>query len=121
VIVLTTKKANPKTRNWASGQPKHTGRFHRPELPCQNIRHSTDRGYGSAGATSPTVISIISGRRQRRTAGQHCRTDEDQVWGSAYNPNLKVYNWDAFSPATPTMEKLRPGSPLRITIAPISS
>ena len=35
-------------------------------------------------------------------------TDEDQVWGSAYNPSLKVYQWDAFSPGNANFGKATP-------------
>ena len=35
-------------------------------------------------------------------------TSEDASWGAAFDPNLSVYQWDAFDPASPNFGKPRP-------------
>ena len=35
-------------------------------------------------------------------------TSEDASFGAAFNPNLMVYQWDAFDPASPNYKKARP-------------
>ena len=67
------------------------------------------QGYGSAGATSPDGFFYF--QPAVGSNGQNVsivETDEDQVWGSAYNKNLQVYNWNAFSPGNASYAKATP-------------
>ena len=109
VIVLTTKKANPKNKKLSItvSQSTQIGSIDRSTLPKYQTQYG--QGYGSAGATSPDGYfyyqpAVGSGGQPVSIV----ETDEDQVWGSAYNPNLKVYNWDAFSPGNPNFGKATP-------------
>ncbi len=109
VIVLTTKKANPKNKKLGItvSQSTQVGSIDRSTLPKYQTQYG--QGYGSAGATSPDGYfyyqpAVGSGGQPVSIV----ETDEDQVWGSAYNPNLKVYNWDAFSPGNPNYGKATP-------------
>ena len=109
VIVITTKKGNPKdkTVGITLSQTIQAGLIDKSTLPKYQTQYG--QGYGSAGASSPDgyfYYQPIAG-----SGGQPVsivETDEDQVWGSAYNPNLKVYQWDAFSPGNPNFGKATP-------------
>ncbi len=70
------------------------------------------QGYGSAGANSPDGFfyyqPAVGSNGQNVSIVQ---TDEDQVWGSAYNKNLQIYNWNAFSPGNANYGKATPWTP----------
>lgn len=109
VIVLTTKKANPKNKRLGItvNQSIQVGSIDRSTLPKYQTEYG--QGYGSAGASSPDGYFYY---QPAVGSGGHpvsiVETDEDQVWGSAYDANLKVYNWDAFSPGNANYGKATP-------------
>lgn len=109
VIVIITKKANPKNKalGITINQSIQVGSIDKSTLPKYQTQYG--QGYGSAGASSPDGYFYY--QPAVGTGGQPVsivETDEDQVWGSAFNPGLKVYQWDAFSPGNPNFGKATP-------------
>ncbi|MDR3711879.1 MAG: SusC/RagA family TonB-linked outer membrane protein [Puia sp.] len=109
VIVITTKKANPKNKalGITVNQSIQLGSIDKSTLPKYQTQYG--QGYGSAGASSPDGYfyyqpAVGSGGQPVSIV----ETDEDQVWGSAYDPALKVYQWDAFSPGNANFGKATP-------------
>lgn len=109
VIIITTKKRNNKNKavNITVNEAIQIGAPDKSTLPKYQTQYG--QGYGSAGANSPDGFfyyqpAVGSGGQPVNIV----QTDEDQVWGSAYNPNLLVYNWDAFSPGNANYGKATP-------------
>ncbi len=109
VIIITTKheRARAKKLSIAVNQSTQVGLIDKSTLPKYQTQYG--QGYGSAGATSPDGFfyyepAVGSGGAPVSIV----ETDEDQVWGSAFNPNLKVYQWDAFSPGNANFGKATP-------------
>ncbi|HEV2483855.1 MAG TPA: SusC/RagA family TonB-linked outer membrane protein [Puia sp.] len=72
-------------------------------------------GYGSQASTTPGNPNpffyyqpIFNSNGQ---SVQIVQTDIDQMTGPAYDPNLLVYQWDAFSPGNPNYGKATPWKP----------
>jgi TonB-linked SusC/RagA family outer membrane protein len=109
VIIITTKRerARSKRVNITLSQTVQAGSIDHATLPKYQTQYG--QGYGSAGANSPDGFFYY--QPAIGTGGQPVNiveTDEDQVWGSAYDPSLKVYNWDAFSPGNANFGKATP-------------
>lgn len=109
VIVISTRRGIRQGRSVRAsiGQTVQVGTFDKSTLPKYQTQYG--QGYGSAGATSPDGYfyyqpAVGSGGLPVSIV----ETDEDQVWGSAFNPGLKVYQWDAFSPGNPNFGKATP-------------
>jgi TonB-linked SusC/RagA family outer membrane protein len=109
VIIITTKheRARAKKLSITVNQSTQVGLIDKSTLPKYQTQYG--QGYGSAGATSPDGFfyyqpAVGSGGAPVSIV----ETDEDQVWGSAFNPNLKVYQWDAFSPGNANFGKATP-------------
>jgi TonB-linked SusC/RagA family outer membrane protein len=114
VIIITTKRARSKTKkvNVTVSQSIAAGSVDKSTLPKYQTQYG--QGYGSAGANSPDGYfyyqpAVGSGGSPVNIV----QTDEDQVWGSAYDPALKVYNWDAFSPGNANFGKATPWTAAR--------
>lgn len=109
VIIITTRHEHSRTRkvNITVSQSTQIGDIDKTTLPKYQTRYG--QGYGSAGANSPNGFFYY--QPAVGSNGQNVdivETDEDQVWGSAFNPNLKVYQWDAFSPGNANFGKATP-------------
>ena len=109
VIIITTKheRARAKKLSITVNQSTQVGLIDKSTLPKYQTQYG--QGYGSAGASSPDGFFYYE--PAVGTGGlpvSIVETDEDQVWGSAFNPNLKVYQWDAFSPGNPNFGKATP-------------
>jgi TonB-linked SusC/RagA family outer membrane protein len=109
VIIITTKheRARAKKLGITVNQSTQVGLIDKSTLPKYQTQYG--QGYGSAGASSPDGFFYYE-----PAAGSGglpvsiVETDEDQVWGSPFNQNLKVYQWDAFSPGNPNFGKATP-------------
>ncbi|MBN9380999.1 MAG: SusC/RagA family TonB-linked outer membrane protein [Chitinophagaceae bacterium] len=106
VIIISTRRTRSRVKavNISVRQTAQTGLLDRSTLPKYQTQYG--QGYGSAGANSPDGFfyyqpAVGSGGQPVNIV----QTDEDQVWGSAYDPSLKVYNWNAFSPGNPNYGK----------------
>jgi TonB-linked SusC/RagA family outer membrane protein len=128
VIIITTKKVRSREKkvNVTVSQTIQSGSIDRSTLPKYQTQYG--QGYGSAGANSPDGFFYY--RPAVGSGGQPVnivQTDEDQVWGSAYDPSLKVYNWDAFSPGNADFGKATPWvaarhhSPTDFLVTPLTS
>jgi TonB-linked SusC/RagA family outer membrane protein len=109
VIIITTRhgRSQFKKVDITASQSTQVGIFDKSTLPKYQTQYG--QGYGSAGANSPDGFFYY--QPAIGTNGQNVdivETDEDQVWGSAFNPNLKVYQWDAFSPGNANFGKATP-------------
>jgi TonB-linked SusC/RagA family outer membrane protein len=128
VIIITTKheRSKTKTLNITATQSTQVGIIDKSTLPKYQTQYG--QGYGSAGASSPDGFFYYE-----QAAGSGglpvsiVETDEDQVWGSAFNPNLKVYQWDAFSPGNANFGKATPWvaaahhNPTDFLVTPVTS
>jgi TonB-linked SusC/RagA family outer membrane protein len=109
VIIITTRheRSRNKKVSLTVSQSTQAGLIDKSTLPKYQTQYG--QGYGSAGASSPDGFFYY--QPAVGSNGQNVsivETDEDQVWGSAFNPNLKVYQWDAFSPGNANFGKPTP-------------
>ena len=109
VIIITTKRERARRKKLAItvSQSTQAGLIDKSTLPKYQTQYG--QGYGSAGANSPDGFFYY--QPAVGSNGQNVKiveTDEDQVWGSAYDPSLKVYQWDAFSPGNANFGKATP-------------
>lgn len=113
VIVINTKKGSlsKKGIDITVSESIQLGSVDKSTLPEYQTQYG--QGYGSAGynATYPDQAGFFyytpvigSGGQPRQVV----QTDQDQVWGPAYDPGLTVYNWNAFSPGNPNYGKATP-------------
>ncbi len=112
VIEITTKKWKKGTTGLGITVNENfvVGSVDNSTLPKYQTQYG--QGYGSAGASSPDGFFYY--QPAVGSGGQNVsivETDEDQVWGSAYNKNLSVYNWNAFSPGNASFAKATPWAP----------
>lgn len=112
VIEISTKKWKKNTPGLGITVNENltVGSVDNSTLPKYQTQYG--QGYGSAGATSPDGFFYY--QPAVGSNGQNVsivETDEDQVWGSAYNKNLLVYNWNAFSPGNASYGKATPWAP----------
>lgn len=128
VIIITTKHGRSalKKVDITVSQSTQVGSIDKSTLPKYQTQYG--QGYGSAGAASPDGFFYY--QPAVGSNGQSVdivETDEDQVWGSAYNPNLKVYQWDAFSPGNANFGKATPWTaaphhdPTDFLVTPVTS
>ena len=112
VIVITTKKGK-KTKGLGvtltSGVT--VGTPDKSTLPVYQTQYG--QGYGSQGysAAYPDQSGFFYYQPTFSSNGQNVnivQTDVDAATGPAYDPGLKVYNWDAFVPGDPNYGKATP-------------
>jgi TonB-linked SusC/RagA family outer membrane protein len=109
VIEISTKKWKKGTEGLGITVNENVivGSVDNSTLPQYQTQYG--QGYGSAGANSPDGFFYY--QPAVGSGGQNVsivQTDEDQVWGSAYNKNLQIYNWNAFSPGNANYAKATP-------------
>jgi TonB-linked SusC/RagA family outer membrane protein len=113
VILVTTKRGNPKSKGLgvtlSSGVT--VGSPDKSTLPVYQTQYG--EGYGSAGysATYPNQSGFFYYQPVFNSGGQPVdivQTDVDAATGPAYDPSLKVYNWDAFAVGDPNYGKATP-------------
>ena len=116
VILITTKKGgkNKKGLGVAVDFGVTTGTPDKTTLP--RYQEEYGQGYGSAGNDpgNPNLPGFFYYKPVFNSNGQSVKivqTDIDQATGPAYNPNLLVYNWDAFSPGNANYGKATPWMP----------
>ena len=113
VILINTKKGSRKnngvgvtiTSGVTAGTPDKS------TLPVYQTQYG--QGYGSQGfsAAYPTQSGFFYYTPVFTSNGQPvlvAQTDVDAATGPAYDPSLKVYNWDAFAPGDPNYGKATP-------------
>lgn len=102
VILITTRKgSHKKTTDVSVSSGVTVGSPDKSTLPTYQTQYG--EGYGSQGPDNgfyyqPTFTS--NGQNV-----QIVQTDVDAATGPAYDPSLKVYNWDAFAPGDPNYGK----------------
>lgn len=113
VIVVTTRKgsANHAGLGITVNEGIRVGSVDKSTLPRYQTEYG--QGYGSAGYSSgyPNESGFFYYTPVNGSNGQPERvvqTDQDQVWGPAYDPSLNVYQWNAFSPGNPNYGKATP-------------
>ncbi len=113
VIIINTKKGG--NNNGGLGVTVNeniaVGSVDKSTLPTYQTQYG--QGYGSSGYNSayPDQSGFFYYTPVFNSNGQPVnvvQTDWDIVRGAAYNPSLKVYNWDAFSPGNPNYGKATP-------------
>ncbi len=128
VIMITTRhdRSAFKKLSITATQSTQVGLIDKSTLPKYQTQYG--QGYGSAGANSPDGYFYY--QPAVGSNGQNVNiveTDEDQVWGSAYDPSLKVYQWDAFSPGNANFGKATPWTaaahhdPTAFLVTPVTS
>lgn len=110
VILINTKKGSHKGKGLgvtvSSGVT--IGSPDKSTLPTYQTQYG--EGYGSQGfsAANPSQSGFFYYVPTFTSGGQPVQvvqTDVDAATGPAYDPNLKVYNWDAFAPGDPNYGK----------------
>lgn len=116
VILITTKKGSNKNKGLGvtltSGIT--VGRADNSTLPQYQTQYG--EGYGSQGynAAYPNQSGFFYYVPIFNSGGnpvQVVQTDVDAATGPAYDPSIKVYNWDAFEPADPNFGKATAWAP----------
>jgi len=118
VILITTKKGSrhPNGLGVSVNLGIQVGRVDNSTLPTYQTTYG--QGYGSSAvpATPPAdnpngffyYTPVFNSNGQPVNVVQ---TNNDAATGPAYDPNLNVYNWDAFAPGNPNYGKPRPWVP----------
>jgi TonB-linked SusC/RagA family outer membrane protein len=115
VIVITTKKASKKKALGVTVNSSTVfGSFDKSTLPQYQLEYG--QGYGSAGYKSSAPghdgffywVPIFNSNGASVNVVQ---TNQDANTGPAYDKNLLVYNWDAFSQGNPNYGKATPWLP----------
>lgn len=113
VLLITTKKAKAGERspNIIFSQGLKTGSIDRGTMP--KVQKDYGQGNGTKGYNTAypnqsgffyyTPVFNSNGERKNVVI-----TDEDQGWGPKYDPNLLVYNWDAFVPGNQNYGRATP-------------
>ncbi len=116
VILVTTKKSTRKGKGFnvilSSGVT--VGSPDKSTLPTYQTQYG--QGYGSQGysSTYPAQSGFFYYTPTFTSGGnpvQVVQTDVDAATGPAYDPSIKVYNWDAFAPGDPNYGKATPWQP----------
>jgi TonB-linked SusC/RagA family outer membrane protein len=116
VIIITTKKGSKRkgigvTLNTGitAGTPDHS------TMPVYQQQYGPGIGsQGDADAGNPNPFFYWQKTSFSPTQPvQIVQVDADQATGPAYDKNLMVYNWDAFSPGNPNFGKATPWVPAR--------
>lgn len=112
VILITTKKgAKRKGIGVTLSAGIQAGSFDKSTLPAFQTEYG--QGFGSAGYDDnyPDQSGYFYYTPTFNSNGAPVNvvlTDWDQPTGAAYNKNLMVYNWDAFTPGDPNYGKATP-------------
>jgi len=115
VIVITTKKGSKKKALGVTiNSGTVLGSFDKTTLPEYQLEYG--QGYGSAGYSSsyPTQSGFFYWVPTFNSNGARVnvvQTNQDADTGPAYDANLLVYNWDAFSPGNANYGKATPWLP----------
>ena len=116
VILITTKKGGKKKKGIGVTVDFGitAGRPDKSTLPAYQEEYG--EGYGSAGNDpgNPNLAGFFYYKPTFNSNGQNVKivqTDIDQATGPAFNKDLMVYNWDAFSPGNPNYGKATPWMP----------
>lgn len=116
VIIINTKKGGNKGGGIGVtvNESVAVGSVDKSTLP--NYQTQYGQGYGSSGYNPayPNQNGFFYYTPAIGSGGQPVdvvQTDWDIVRGQAYDPSLKVYNWDAFSPGNPNYGKATPWAP----------
>lgn len=115
VILITTKKAVRKRGIGVTATVGVTvGSPDKSTLPTYQTEYG--QGYGSAGYNGayPTQDGFFYYTPTFNSNGQRVQvvqTNNDAATGPAYNPNLLVYNWDAFAQGDANYGKATPWMP----------
>lgn len=108
VILITTKKSlRKKGTDVIISSGVTVGSPDRSTLPTYQTEYG--QGYGSQGADNGFYYEPIFNSNGQPV--QIVQTDVDAATGPAYDPGLKVYNWDAFAPGDPNYGKATPWQP----------
>ncbi len=116
VILITTKKgSNRKAMSITASFGVTAGSFDKSTLPTYQTQYG--EGYGSIGGNdnngnNPNPFFYY--QPIPSSGGQPVPivvTNIDAATGPAYDPAMKVYNWDAFSPTNPNYGKATPWQP----------
>ncbi len=116
VILITTKKGGKRRKGIGVTVDLGAtiGSPDKSTLPVYQEEYG--QGAGSAGNDpgNPNLPGFFYYKPTFNSNGQNVKivqTDIDQATGPMYNPNLMVYNWDAFSPGNPNYGKATPWMP----------
>ncbi|HEY4111110.1 SusC/RagA family TonB-linked outer membrane protein [Puia sp.] len=114
VILITTKKGSKRKGIGVTvNAGVTTGTPDQSTLPSYQLQYG--QGYGSQGvADAGNANPYFYWQKTAFSNGQPVQivqTDVDQATGPAYDKNLMVYNWDAFSPGNPNYGKATPWMP----------
>ncbi len=102
VILITTKKGR-KSKNigFTVSSGVTVGSPDRSTLPTYQTQYG--QGYGSQGPDNGFYSAPVFNSNGNNVPV--VQTDVDAATGPAYDPGLKVYNWDAFVPGDPNYGK----------------
>lgn len=114
VILITTKKGK-KGLGITINSGLSVSSILRNTFPTYQKRYGAGYGsyFGSADVNGDGVPDNVT------------PTQDDASWGTAFDPNLLVYQWDAFDPTSPTYKKATPwvgaaNDPSAFFIKPVS-
>lgn len=115
VILITTKRGSKLTKGLGVtvNFGVNVGTPDNSTLPQYQTQYG--EGYGASAASDPGNPNPFFYYRPTFNSNgnpvQIVQTDVDQMTGPAYDPNLMVYQWDAFSPGNPNYGKATPWKP----------
>lgn len=118
VIVVNTKKGSAKKGKLdvVVSQGIKTGVADKSTLPEYQTQYGQGKGSAGYSATYPDQTGWFYYRPTFNSANLPVNiviTNQDLAWGPAYDPNISVYNWDAFVPGNANYGKATPWTAAR--------
>lgn len=96
-ILIETKKGGPKRENIDVTIKSSTGVSYLNDNTIPKYQHQYGAGYTNSFQNLPNPFPNVSG-----STIEAARTQADASWGPKFDPNVKVYQWDAFYKDSPT-------------------
>ena len=106
VVMITTKKGSKKKGIGVSlNIGANMGKYDKTTFIEYQDKYGA--GYG-AYYEDPTGFFLYRDINEDGTDDLVATTSEDASWGAPFDPNVQVYQWDAFDPTSPNFGKTRP-------------
>lgn len=109
VVMVTTKKGR-KGLGVAVNSGLIVGSMDKDTYPTYQKEYGAgySSNYSTAASGSPNLLFWYLDPWGTGTKDLVVPTTEDASYGAKFDPNLQVYHWDAFDPASPNYRKKRP-------------
>lgn len=104
VVMITTKSRKTRGMGITVNSGLIVGAIDKSTFPTYQKEYGAGYSDGYQSGDGFLMIDVLGNGVKERVVP----TSEDASYGARFNPNLLVYHWDAFDPASPNFQKKRP-------------